>query len=266
MEAGWNTENQIILVCEDSPVGIFTGIYEAYALRLQSGLPHERIRLQAGTEVQPALFADYRDVVTDEEKAGKVMRTLKSRFSAEDYEALWLALTAPSPKKAQAVYGSVVWGLSDKRRGSILQHLTDENVRRLMELSRGAGKELQHLKGFLRFEELKSGLLSSVIRPKNAILPLLAAHFADRLPMENFLIYDEGRQQYAVHPAGKEWFLMQGEEQEGQRIPSAGEEYYRELFCEFCHSISIDERRNIKLQRNMLPLRFRPYMTEFAEK
>lgn len=266
MEAGWNTENQIILVCEDSPEGIFTGVYEAYALRQSGGFSHERIRLQAGGEAQPVFFADYRDVVTDEEKAGKVMRTLESRFTAEDYEAIWLALTSPSPEKAQAIYGSIVWGLFDKRRGSILQHLTDRNVRHLMELSRGAGKELQHLKGFLRFKELENGLLSSVIRPKNAVLPMLAVHFADRLPMENFLIYDEGREQYAVHPAGKEWFLMQGKEPDAQRILSAGEDYYSELFCEFCHSISIDERRNIKLQRNMLPLRFRSYMTEFVEK
>lgn len=259
-------ENDIILVCEDSPEGIFTGVYEAYALRLSNGLPHEHIRLQAGMEEQPMLFADYREVVTDEVKAAKVMRTLESRFMPEDYEAVWMALTAPTPEKAQTVYRSIVWGLSDKCKGSILQHLTDENVRKLMELSRGAEKELQHLKGFLRFKELENGLLSSVIHPKNAVLSLLAVHFADRLPMENFLIYDEGREQYAVHPAGKEWFLLQGGEQDAQRGFSAGEEYYSELFREFCHSISIDERRNLKLQRNMLPLRFRPYMTEFSEK
>lgn len=262
MEVCRGAENNLILLCEDSPEGIFTGVYEAYALHL----PHERIRLQTGAQEQPVLFADYREVETDTEKAKKVIRTLKSRFMQEDYEAVWLALTASSPEKAQAVYGSIVWGLSDKRRGSILKHLTDENIRRLMELSRGAGKELQHLKGFLRFEELENGLLSSVIRPKNAILPMLAEHFADRLPMENFLIYDEGRGHYAVHPAGKEWFLMQGEEQERKPALSVKEEYYRELFCQFCHSISIDERKNLKLQRNMLPLRFRPYMTEFSEK
>ncbi|MCH5270088.1 MAG: TIGR03915 family putative DNA repair protein [Lachnospiraceae bacterium] len=262
MEADWGAENNIILLCEDSPEGIFTGVYEAYALRL----PHERIHLQTGAEEQPMLFADYREVKTDTDKAEKVIKTLKDRFVQEDYEAIWLALTAPSPERAQAVYGSIVWGLSNKRRGSVLQHLTDENIRRLMELSRGAGKELQHLKGFLRFEELENGLLSSVIRPKNAILPMLAEHFADRLPMENFLIYDEGRKYYAVHPAGKEWFLMQGEEQERKLHLSAEEEYYRELFRQFCHSISIDERKNLNLQRNMLPLRFRPYMTEFAEK
>lgn len=262
MEADLGTENNIILLCEDSPEGIFTGVYEAYALRL----PHECIRLQAGEEEQPLLFADYRRVETDTGKAKKVIRTLKERLMQEDYEAIWLALTAPSPEKAQAVYGSIVWGLSSKRRGSILQHLTDGNVRRLMELSRGAGKELQHLKGFLRFEELENGLLSSVIRPKNDILPMLAEHFADRLPMENFLIYDEGRRRYVIHPAGKQWFLMQGEEQERKLPPSAEEEYYRELFRQFCHSISIDERKNLNLQRNMLPLRFRPYMTEFVEK
>ena len=71
---------------------------------------------------------------------------------------------------------------------------------------------------------------------------------------------------YAIHPAGKSWFLMQGEEQEKKQQLSAKEEYYKELFRQVCHSISIDERKNLNLQRNMLPLRFRPYMTEFSEK
>ena len=40
---------------------------------------------------------------------------------------------------------------------------------------------------------------------------------------------------------------------------------YQELFRYFCHKIAIKERQNDKLQKSMLPLRFRPYMTEFWE-
>ncbi|MBO5112249.1 MAG: DUF4130 domain-containing protein, partial [Lachnospiraceae bacterium] len=92
-------------------------------------------------------------------------------------------------------------------------------------------------------------------------------HFADRLPLENFVIHDEVRNIFAVHPAGKEWFLMQGKE--GMELPdhcfSAGEEKYSELFCSFFHTIAIKERHNKELQRGMLPLRYRKYMTEFTK-
>ena len=42
-----------------------------------------------------------------------------------------------------------------------------------------------------------------------------------------------------------------------------GEELYAELFRHFCKRITIKERKNLELQRNMLPLYFREYMTEF---
>lgn len=139
------------------------------------------------------------------------------------------------------------------------------------------------IKGFLCFEELETGILYAVISPKNNILPYLAEHYSDRLPMENFLIWDEGRDLYVVHPAGKEWFLLKESEKKnrGEKASdkkedahdeerfgalSLEEKYYQELFRHFCHTISIEGRKNLNLQRNMLPLRFRPYMVEFFEK
>ncbi len=87
--------------------------------------------------------------------------------------------------------------------------------------------------------------------------------------MENFVIYDEKREQYGVHPAGREWYLMNGEGAEQERNAlriSEKERGIQELFCHFCHTIAIPERENKKLQQSMLPLRFREYMTEFARK
>ena len=262
METAGRENNILVLLCEDSAEGVFTGVYEAYALRR----PHASIRLRAGAAEQFSLFTEYREVRPDREKADKVIRTLKSRFCEEDYEALWLALTAPVPEKAQAVYGSVVWGLSGSGgTGSILRHLTDPDVYSLMTLSRNASGELHHLKGFTRFSELRNGLLLAVVEPRNAILPMLAAHFADRLPGESFLLYDKGRKQYAAHPAGQDWFLVKEEGEEKRFLFSEEESYYSELFRQFCHSISIEERKNMVLQRNMLPLRFRTHMTEFTK-
>lgn len=264
-------QETVILLCEDSLEGIFTGIYDAYALRI----PPDSIRLQAGGEETLSLFATYRKVQPDAEKTGKVIRTLRQKFGTEDYRALCMALSSADSGKAEAVFRTVVWGLSKDRRGSILAHLADDNVRKVLELSRRATNETHHLRGFLRFQELSNGILYAVISPKNNIMPYLAEHFSDRLPLENFLILDEGRDIYAVHPAGKEWFLVTGSpgneadctgQDSGEIILSEEERYYQELFRHFCHTISIEGRRNLKLQRNMLPLRFRSHMIEFFEK
>lgn len=260
-------EKNITLLCEDSLEGIFTGIYEAYALKK----PHDGISLQIMGEGDMLLFTTYRTVAPDSTKTEKVIRTLRSRFGEKDYYALCLAAACESPDKAQAIYKTVVWGLSGECRGSILNHLADNNVRRTLELSRSAGNELHRMTEFLRFSELEGGVLYAVIGPKENVLPMLAVHFADRLPMENFVICDEHRRLYAIHPAGKEWFLMSGQDAplragEAGLKQTAQEEYYQELFRHFCHKISIESRRNLKLQQNMLPLRFRNYMVEFVEK
>ena len=52
---------------------------------------------------------------------------------------------------------------------------------------------------------------------------------------------------------------------ESQLVYSEEEEVYRELFTEFCNTIAIEERINLKLQRQMCALRYRPYMVEFCE-
>lgn len=261
----FSAEN-IVLTCEDSPEGIFTAIYEAYALRAS----HDRVFLQLGEKENFRLFSTYQKVLPDAEKAQKVTNTLKRRFTSKDYYDLWMALAAEDNRKAQAVYRTVVWGLSGKAKGSILAHMADDNVRMVVELSRRAGNEMHHMREFLRFAELENGILYAVIGPKDNVLPMVTEHFADRLPMENFLIFDEIRNLYAIHPAGKDWFLMSGCDDNGEEDReirnSAAEEYYQELFRGFCHSISIESRKNLKLQQNMLPLRFRPYMVEFLKK
>lgn len=283
-------QNTLILLCEDSLEGIFTGLYEAYALRR----PLSEIRLQAGEETNYRLFSEYRHVAPDAEKTEKVVRTLQKRFGMKDYEILCLALSSGDEDKAQAIFGTVAWGLKKGRRGGILSHLTNPDVHRVMEMSRYAHNEMHHLLGFLRFQEIEGGILYAAIAPQNHVLPFLVEHFSDRFPMENFLIHDEKRDIYAVHPAGKAWFLVAGdlgrgadaggEDTVGADVVSAGdvgaeaapaeriaaltaeEEYYQELFCCFCHKISIKERKNLNLQRNLLPLHFRKYMVEFAEK
>ncbi len=285
-------QNTLILLCEDSLEGIFTGVYEAYALRR----PLSEIRLQAGEETTYRLFSEYRHVAPDAGKTEKVVRTLQRRFGMKDYEILCLALSSGDEDKAQAIFGTVAWGLKNGRRGGILSHLTNPDVHRVMEMSRYAHNEMHHLLGFLRFQEIEGGILYAAIAPQNHVLPFLAEHFSDRFPMENFLIHDERRDMYAVHPAGKAWFLVAGDLGRGADAGGAGsarvdiagesacgedtarenvaggaaltaeEEYYQELFCCFCHKISIKERKNLNLQRNLLPLHFRKYMVEFAEK
>lgn len=275
--------------CEDSLEGIFTAIYLAY----EEKRDHEDTYLALNDE--PMLFAEDVQVLPDWEKTGKVMNTLNRRFGEKDYLSLCMALASEDEEKAQAVYRTVVDGLKRKvNAGHLFDNLADDSVNKAFALARNTVREIDHLKGFARFQELENGVLYSRIGPKNNILTFLMPHFADRLSIENFVMYDDRRNLFGIHPAGRQWVLFCGEDNglseamdSGDRgfgakasgingaesndpedkFPklkfSAEELQYQELFRDFCHAITIEGRRNVQLQRNMLPLRFREYMVEF---
>ena len=245
--------------CEDSLESVFTAIYKVYENH------HEREEVFLSLDDNPWLFSTVIAVETDAERYQKVIRTLKRRFGEKDFERLCLALASLDAEKAQAVFGTVAAGLKGGcGAGHLFDNLTETWVYKAFRLSQSAGREKDRYWEFVRFEELESGMLYSPIRPENNILFFLMPHFADRLSGENFVIHDVGRELFGVHPAGEEWFLVRGEAATyNGRTPSLSEEKYQMLFKAFCQSIAIEERRNLKLQKGMLPLKFREYMTEF---
>lgn len=251
--------------CEDTQESIFTAIYNVYEDR-RAG---EEVRLEITDE--PILFAEDISVAADPVKAKKVADTIVRRFGMEDSYKIAYTLSSNDPGKAQAIYRTVALGLKDNvRPRHLFDNLADDDVRLAFALAKNAGREFDHLRGFLRFEELEHGALYSRFAPKNNLLPFLMEHFTDRFPIENFVIYDEGRMCMGVHKAGNpQWYLMKCDDNIGRPIMheelklSENEKEYQELFKWFCQKIAIKERRNLSLQMNMLPLRFRGYMVEF---
>lgn len=252
-----------VLICDNSIDGIFSGIYRAYDCRYG----HSRIQLTTPDLLDTYdLFCEYEEVAVNYENSCKVADTLKKRLGTDTYSAICHAISAwESPAeqkkqiaKADAVYKTVVLALARKNSARILEDLGNPYVNRVFQLSRSTSNEAHHLLGFLRFGELANGVLFSRIHPRNEVLPILAEHFTDRLPMENFMIYDETRKTAAIHKSGSGYILAE--------VPHANEEYmkrfsdqelmYRKLWLEFFNSIAIEARINPRLQQQNIPRRF----------
>ncbi|MCI9664576.1 MAG: DNA metabolism protein [Lachnospiraceae bacterium] len=254
---------EFYLICEDSLEGVFTGIYNAYLMKK----PHSRIHICVGAQENYRLFAVYEDCPAQENKAAKVAGTILREFGQEAYLSICRALASAEADKGEAVYKAVVTGFSMRRRRELMGNLADPYVRRVFELARFTANEAHYHVEFLRFRELQNGILYAPIGPKNNLITFIVPHFADRLPLENFVIHDDVRDILAVHPRGRDWFLtsLQDGMELNNHCFSRGEEEYSELFYHFFHTIAIEERRSYELQRGMLPLRYRKYMTEFTK-
>lgn len=255
---------EYVLICEDSMEGILSGIYEAYQYKKEMGIEHhESIHLAVKEPVTQRFFTQYKPIQTDHEKAAKVTDTIVRQLGNDTWYRISMAMVSDFEDKADVVYHTVVLGLRLRDR-QITDRLQEDCVQRAFRCARASENELCHLKQFSRFAELQNGILYAKINAKHHVLPFLMPHFADRLPADNFVIYDENTQTFGLHASYKKWYLMQGAAlSEDSIVYAEAEAAYQELFKRFCDSIAIESRINPKLQMNMLPLRFRPNMTEF---
>jgi probable DNA metabolism protein len=255
--------NKRIFICEDSIEGIFTGVYNAW----ESKYPKEYVNLTTNRECNFELFSDYTNVESDYEKANKVARTLQNRFGDEVYSSIYQAGCSCADDKADVIFRTINIGLQSKNPRKLMENLKDQNICRVFELSRTVNNETHHFIGFVRFKELYNDVLGSIIEPKNNVLALLAPHFEDRLPGDNWIIYDKGRKIAVIHEKGSGYGMIKSDKINIAALEKTSEEedQFERLWKGFFLSISIKERENRKLQNQNLALRFQKNMIEFIK-
>jgi len=254
-------DKKYIYRCEDSAEGIFTAIYDAWA----SVHRHEenRIEVRMGEWEETFLCAEYIDVVPDAEKSEKVQCSVRGRISEEAYEMVMKAVLSQEEEKGEIIYRFLIFAYKEGARAC--RSYGNPWTMKLFETVRNFDNESHHLKGFLRFEERDNRWLLARYAPKNNIMGDLMEHFSDRLNTENFMILDEKRRIVGVHTCSKPWFVYRLNEAEYKTFLTrdASKDSFVDLWKVFHGRIAISERENLLLQRNNLPLRFRPYMPEF---
>ncbi len=258
-----------VFQCEDSIDGIFSAVYDAWA----SHYGHRNIQLSIENNSDMLLFTEYISVTTDTMKSQKVGRTLFQRFGIDFYETICKCAMADSKyrklpmDKANAIYQTIVMAFGLPEKEKVLNFLGEPCISCLFQLCRQTNNEGHHYLGFLRFSELDNGVLFAKLAPKNNVLPILAEHFTNRLPLENFIIYDETHKLAVIHKAGKDYLTVDASDMDLEHIEqySADENAYRELFKTFFNSIAIEARKNPKLQSQNIPKRFWENTVELAD-
>lgn len=251
---------KLVYICSDSVTGIFSGIYDAW----RSGRKAAECGIALKGMVEQELFCEYVQVEENEKKALAVERLVRRHLGMLSYESIYYALLSEDAGKGDAILKTMMAARHVKDSTRIMEHLSDPDVEKVFELSRNVGNETHVFIEIVRFRELENGVLYSKIEPRNRVLTCIAPHFADRLPIENWMIYDETHQEFVVHESGKQWVLVSGEEISSDLTSrfSKQEYEYERLWDSFCHTIAIESRRNPKCQMTHLPLRYRKNMVE----
>lgn len=249
-------KSRITVLCDDTIDGIFTAVYKAWEI----GTGRTFVRVDDGgfmSMLPDSIYAE-----TDIQLSLRVAESIRKKISEEAYTMVYRAALSGHKGKAQYIYGFLQKGFRTGRR--IVDYLQDDDVRNVYEMSRNVWYESHRYMGFVRFEELGSGVLISRIAAKANIIPLLADYFADRLKQENWIILDTGRSFAAVHKKGCMPLLFDNITDE--QLCSIGElsdkeKEFQDLWSCFYHTIAIDERKSRARNMLMMPKCYRRYMT-----
>lgn len=248
-----------IFLCKNGFDGILCGVYDAYASKIDL----KECRLEMEAEYEPVLFAQYREVPLETWKAEKVAAKIKGFMSEDAYVLLYRAALHRSPERAERILRFIELGLKHGRK--VTRMLQEPAVYEIFQMDRCVGREAHFHREFARFERLSNGIYYGKVGPENQVLELVADHFADRFPDMDWILYDEKHNTAAIHSGTGRWVIREAvtEEEMESLLEGRERDAYTDMWKVFFETIAIEERKNDRCQRNMLPLRYRKYMTEF---
>jgi len=238
---------------DGSFAGFLSCVFESYVNH------EEPAGFLTGEDGEQLLWPE-RPVETSRAHAARVYRALEGRMSWQFQHIVEKGFLTCLPEREMALYALIRRGFREGDRARL--DLTEPTVARIMLAIRKLDTEVDHLKGFVRFSELEGALVGE-IEPKNRVLPLLAPHFALRLPREKIALHDRTHHEVLFY-VNHQWRIVPVE---GFSMGSAGqvEEQYRALWRRFFRTIAIEGRKNPKCQATHLPKRYRGVMTEFQD-
>ena len=239
----------IIYQYDGSFDGLLCCVFESYT-------QHEHPTAICCDEADEWSLYETRVVSTDPAHAQRVARSLR-KLSPDVLPLLRRTFLTCLPDKELAIYRFVA---KLYREGApFLTRLNDDGYQPLLRAVRSMATEAEHLRGFLHFSDY-GGMLGAEIEPKNRVLPLLRAHFAERCHDEAFFIYDRTHREALLYADGRSRIVPLDDFQSAP--PSAEEVAYRQLWRRFYDAVAIRERENPRLRMSRMPKRYWSQMTE----
>ena len=241
----------MILLYDGTFEGFLSLVYEVYYKKLKptkiyKTLPNEII------------FEEILEINSSKESGIKVLNAIKTKFPKEILEKILNIFMCDSKEFEMALLEYIVIGFKDSKQ---LYNINNSCVFYLNNLEKELFRVTHKLTGFIRFEELEDKTLYAKIESKFNVVYFLGRHFLKRFNNQNFIIHDINRKLAFVKIEND--FSVQEVAFFDEPNYSSNEEKFQKLWKSFFSGVTINERTNLKLQTQMVPLLYRTYMSEF---
>ena len=243
-----------VLVHDGTMDGLLTAVAEA------ADAADGAVEVRAAHDWAPTLFDSPARSVADPERVQRLLEEMRARGSRRTVGRILYAAMSDRGDTGTPLAGYV---RQVRRLGPRADDfLADPSVSRVQEAARAVGREVHRLKGLVRFRQLRDGPLWAPISPEAEIVSPLALYFRGRLPSDAWVLHDVRRCHAIRWDRHVLAWVEPGDLPPENPELSDCEAAYQALWQTYFRSIAVRERRNPRLQRQNMPVRYWKHLIE----
>ncbi|MCL2260120.1 MAG: TIGR03915 family putative DNA repair protein [Fibromonadales bacterium] len=236
------------LLTDQSFEAFLSAVFEAFRLKLPVS------RIVAENIYIPQMFEDTHNIATNYENAERVYKGIQKNAGNNIAFMVQAAYLSELPAMEVSLWEYVKGVFSNPENA---QNTLDPHTHTVFQTANKVKAESHNIKGFVRFQKAENDLMIAIIEPTYNVVNLLADHFVNRFPNMQWMIIDAKRGT-GIHYDNKDVYEINATAEE---IPQINDEFTA-LWKSYYKSATIKERKNPKLQRRCLPVKYWKRLTE----
>lgn len=251
----------MILVYDDTFEGFLSVVFECYKRKI------EPMDIRPASFFQESLFVYREHVLTSVERADRVWAGLQKKLSKQTRHVPFSAFLSRDEGIEMALYRFM--RLAFEISGQIADNYGDPDVLTVRKASRKVMKEAMRMIEFIRFQLTLDNIYFAAVSPDYDVLPIVMQHFRNRFADQQWIIYDLRRDYgfyYNLHMIEEVILNDKAFNADNGAVRKdmlqEGETTYQTMWSEYCRSITIRERLNLKVHRQHLPKRYWKFLPE----
>ncbi|CAL65343.1 TIGR03915 family putative DNA repair protein [Christiangramia forsetii] len=252
--------NDKVLQYDGSFTGFLTCVFIAYEQKITI------VEIIPVGEDQNQLFSDTEVIITEENKAIRVQKALKTKISSMGLKRIKWAFLSEAKGVEIRLYEMIRYIFSSQEK--VDHDFSHPSVLYIANVAKQVGREKHRMEAFVRFRLTKDDIYFAIIEPDFNVLPIITSHFKSRYADQKWLIYDIKRKFGVYYNLSKtEYVSIELPEDLGisggnSEYFDLGEIYFQKLWKEYFDSTNIKSRVNMRLHVQHIPKRYWKYLSE----
>lgn len=206
----------------------------------------------------PLLLDNIIEVPTDMLKFTKVKNSIIKKINTLSLKKIYVTFLSNYENKEILIYNYLRKAF--KIGNNIHSFLNIDEVRIVDMINKRVKFEILRLRGFIRFNYIENKFLYASIEPDNDILEFLGDPFKERFSNEYWIINDLTREKALIYNKIN-YEIIDFTKDDSKKLTSFKDEY-QVLWKTYFKSTTIEERKNLKLQSQMMPKRYWKHIFE----